>query len=70
MTILGNTEFGALWICARAVKNLDALACLTMSKEDDAAFVSARSELLSVIQGNGYRLDYDGYRLVRDGDRR
>jgi hypothetical protein len=69
MTMLGDTEFGAIRICARAVQVLDNVGFLTLSKEDDAAVVLARNELLSVIQGNDYQLEYDSYRLVKAGDR-
>ena len=69
MTMLGDTEFGAIRICARAVQVLDKVSFLTLSKEDDAAVVLARGELLSVIQGNGYQLEYDSYRLVKTDDR-
>lgn len=69
MTVLGDTEFGAIRICARAVQVLDKVGFLTLNKEDDAAVVLARNELLSVIQGNGYQLEYDSYHLVKAGDR-
>ncbi len=69
MTMLGDTEFGAIRICARAVQVLDKVGVLTLSKEDDAAVVLARNELLSVIQGNGYQLEYDSYRLAKASDR-
>ena len=69
MTMLGDTEFGAIRICVRAVQVLDKVGFLTLSKEDDAAVVLARNELLSVIQGNGYQLEYDSYRLVKADDR-
>lgn len=69
MTMLGDTEFGAIRISARAVQLLDKVCFLTLSKEDDAAVVLARNELLSVIQGSGYQLEYDSYRLIKAGDR-
>jgi len=50
MTMLGDTEFGAIRICARSVQVLDKVGFLTLNKEDDAAVVLARNELLSVIQ--------------------
>ena len=65
MTMLGNTEFGAIRICTRAVQVLDKVGFLTLSKEDDAAVVLARNELLSVIQGNGYQIEYESYRLIK-----
>lgn len=63
MSVLGDTEIGAIRICAKAVRVLDNIGFLTMTKEDDAAVVSARHHLLSVIQSNGYQIEYESYRL-------
>ena len=62
-------RFGAIRIRARAVHVPDKVGFLNLSTEDDAAVVLARNELLSVIQGNGYQLQYDSYRLIKAGDR-
>jgi hypothetical protein len=69
MTMLGDTEFGAIRICARAVRVLDNVSFLTMNKEDDAAVVLARNQLLSVIQGNGYQIEYETYRVIKADNR-
>ena len=40
-----------------------------MNKEDDAAVVLARNQLLSVIQGNGYQIEYETYRVIKADNR-
>ncbi len=69
MTMLGDTEFGAIRVCAKAVRDLDNTRNLTMNKEDDAAVVLARNLLLSVIQGNGYQIKYEPYRVIKADNR-
>lgn len=64
MSVLGDTEIRAIRICARAVRVLDNIGFLTMNKEEDAAVVTARHRLLSVIESNGYRIEYETYRLL------
>lgn len=69
MSVLGDTEIRAIRVCARAIRVLDNIGFMTMTKEDDAAMVTARHRLLSVIESNGYRIEYDTYRLLKASNR-
>lgn len=65
MSVPGETELGAILICARAVQILEGVRNLSMTMDDDGAVTQARSKLLSVIESNGYRLEIEPFRLLK-----
>lgn len=54
-----KTEYKALKILAAIVRQFEKLNNLDMTKTDDWDSRSARNLLESIIQSNGYRVDYD-----------
>lgn len=54
-----KTEYKALKILATMVRQFEQLHCLDMTKTDDWDSRSAQNLLESIIQSNGYRVDYD-----------
>ena len=69
MSVLGETELGAVLVCARAVQVLEGVRDLSMTKDDDGAVTLARSKLLSVIESNGYRLEVEPFRLLKTDEK-
>lgn len=57
-----KTEYRALSIIARMVKDFERLHCLDMTASDDWDATGARNLLEGIIQSNGYKINYD-----RDG---
>ncbi|WET69052.1 hypothetical protein [Sphingobacterium sp.] len=65
-----KTEYRALSINARMVKDFERLHCLEMSATDDWNASGARNLLEGIIESNGYKINYDrrkGHRpLLKD----
>ncbi|WP_286856625.1 MULTISPECIES: hypothetical protein [Sphingobacterium] len=57
-----KTEYRALSIIARMVKDFERLHCLNMTATDDWDATGARNLLEGIVQNNGYKINYD-----RDG---
>lgn len=59
MSNLANqTEYKALTIIAKMIKEFEKLHYLDMTKEDDQDAIKARNLLESIIQTNGYKINY------------
>ena len=69
MSVLGETELGAVLVCARAVQVLEGVRDLSMTKDDDGAVTLARSKFLSVIESNGYRLEVEPFRILKTDEK-
>jgi hypothetical protein len=54
-----KTEYRALHIIARMVKDFEKLHCLNMTKSDDLESRNARNLLEGIIQSNGYKINYE-----------
>jgi hypothetical protein len=54
-----KTEYRALSILARMVKDFERLHCLNMTASDDWDATGARNLLEGIIQSNGYKINYD-----------
>ncbi|PWN64119.1 hypothetical protein [Chryseobacterium viscerum] len=54
-----TTEYRALSIIARMVKDFERLHYLDMTKEDDWDACQARNLLESIIETGGYKVNYD-----------
>lgn len=54
-----KTEYKALSILAKMVKQFERLHYLDMTKFDDWDTTQARNFLEGIIQSNGYRINYD-----------
>ncbi len=54
-----KTEYRALSIIARMVKQFEKLHYMDMTKIDDWDVTRARNLLEGVIQSNGYKINYD-----------
>lgn len=54
-----KTEYRALSIIARMVKDFERLHCLNMTASDDWDATGARNLLEGIIQNNGYKINYD-----------
>lgn len=54
-----KTEYKALSIIAKIVKQFESLHCLDMTKIDDWETKQARNLVEGVIQSNGYKINYD-----------
>ena len=54
-----KTEYKALNIIAKMVKQYEKLHYLDMTKEDDQDATKARNLLESIIHTNGYKINYD-----------
>lgn len=54
-----KTEYKALSIFAKMVKQFERLHYLDMTKIDDWDATQARNLLEGIIQSNGYRINYD-----------
>lgn len=68
-----KTEYRALSIIARMVKDFERLHCLDMTGADDWDATGARNLLEGIISSNGYKINYDregrGKRpLLKDDD--
>lgn len=53
-----KTQYQALSIIARMVKDFERLHCLAMTKADDDNATKARNLLEGIIQSNGYKINY------------
>jgi len=53
-----KTEYRALLVIARMVKQFEKLHYMDMTKIDDWEATQARNLLESVIQSNGYKINY------------
>ncbi len=62
-TLANRTDKKFLFTALRAIRELDGANIGDITKEDDADMCAARNHLLSVIQSNGYEINYDSYRL-------
>ncbi|RKT01765.1 hypothetical protein [Chryseobacterium defluvii] len=54
-----KTEYRALCIIARMVKEFERLHCLDMTVTDDWDATGARNLLEGIIETNGYKVNYD-----------
>lgn len=54
-----KTEYRALSILARMVKDFERLHCLDMTATDDWDATGARNLLEGIIQSNGYKVNYE-----------
>lgn len=54
-----KTEYRALLILARMVKDFERLHYLNMTASDDWDATGARNLLEGIIQSNGYKVNYD-----------
>ncbi|MNH23797.1 hypothetical protein D3C73_1016450 [compost metagenome] len=54
-----KTEYRALSIIARMVKDFERLHYLNMTASDDWDATGARNLLEGIIQSNGYKINYD-----------
>lgn len=54
-----KTEYKALNIIAKMVKQYEKLHYLDMTKEDDWNATNARNPLQSIIQNNEYKINYN-----------
>ncbi|WP_088584141.1 hypothetical protein [Chryseobacterium indologenes] len=54
-----KTEYRALSIIARMVKDFERLHCLDMTASDDWDATGARNLLEGIIQSNGYKINYE-----------
>lgn len=54
-----KTEYRALLVIARMVKQFEKLHYMDMTKIDDWEATQARNLLESVIQSNGYKINYE-----------
>ncbi len=54
-----KTEYRALKILTTMVRQFEQLHCLDMTKTDDWDSCAARNLLESIIQSNGYQINYD-----------
>jgi hypothetical protein len=54
-----KTEYRALSIIARMVKEFERLHYLDMTKSDDWDACNARNLLEGIIQSNGYKINYE-----------
>jgi len=60
MSNLSNkTEYKALSIIAKMVKQFEILHYLDMTKVDDLEATQARNLLEGIIQSNGYKINYN-----------
>lgn len=60
MSNLSNkTEYKALSIIAQMVKDFEKLHYLGMTKEDDWDAKKARNLLESIVQSNGFKINYN-----------
>ncbi|MBB6370081.1 hypothetical protein [Chryseobacterium shigense] len=60
MSNLANkTEYKALTVIAQMIKEFEKLHYLDMTKEDDLDATRARNLLESIIQTNGYKINYE-----------
>ena len=62
-TLANKTHKKFLLAALRAIRELDRANIGEITKEDDSDMCAARNHLLSVIQSNGYEINYDSYRL-------
>lgn len=54
-----KTEYRALLVIAQIVREFEKLHCLNMTKLDDFDAILARNLLQSIIESNGYKVNYD-----------
>lgn len=54
-----KTEYRALSIIAKMVKQFESLHYLDMTKIDDWDATQARNLLEGIVQSNGYKINYD-----------
>ncbi len=54
-----KTEYRALTILARMVKDFERLHCLDMTASDDFDATGARNLLEGIIQSSGYKINYE-----------
>ncbi|MBT2559861.1 hypothetical protein J7E50_18230 [Pedobacter sp. ISL-68] len=54
-----KTEYRALSIIARIIKEFEKMHYLDMSKNDDWDTCSARNLLQGIVESNGYKINYD-----------
>jgi len=60
MSNLANqTEYKELTVIAQMIKEFEKLHYLDMTKEDDLDAKKARNLLESIVQTNGYKINYD-----------
>lgn len=54
--------------CAKAIKELDKVNSRfnKTTKENDYLYSEARNNLFSIIQSNGYEMDYNTYRVRKE----
>ncbi|WP_454045046.1 hypothetical protein [Chryseobacterium sp. Marseille-Q8038] len=62
-----KTEYRALSVIARMVKDFERLHCLNMTASDDWDATGARNLLEGIIQSNGYKVNYE--RTAKGGNR-
>jgi len=62
-TLANRTDKKFLLAALRAIREMDRANIGDITKEDDAEMCAARNHLLTVIQSNGYEINYDSYRL-------
>ncbi|GGG62557.1 MULTISPECIES: hypothetical protein [Chryseobacterium group] len=61
MSVLSQkTEYKALAIIGRIIKEFENLHLLNMTKIDDEDLTKARNLLETIIQSNGYKVNYNG----------
>lgn len=54
-----KTEYRALWIMAKMVREFEQLHFLEMTKSDDWDAIQTRNLLQGIVESNGYRINYD-----------
>lgn len=60
MSILSKkTEYKALCIIGNIIKEFEKLHLLKMTRPDDEDLRTARNSLETIIQSNGYKINYD-----------
>lgn len=57
--VADKTDYRALSIIARMVKDFERLHCLDMTATDDGDATSARNLLEGIVQSNGYKINYE-----------
>lgn len=58
-TFADKTEYRALSIIARMVKEFERLHYLAITKSDDVDALKGRNLLEGIIQSNGYKVNYE-----------
>lgn len=54
-----KTQYRALWIIAKMVREFEQLHFMEMTKFDDWDAIQARNLLQGIIESNGYHKNYD-----------